>query len=718
MPANEQHIWFVACAQHSVDLLAGELTTLGAEDVQSGFLGVHARGDLSFAYDVMLWSRVASRVSLPIAQCSIRKQRAEDADKTQLAELLRGIDWTHYIAPEYRFRVRFSGRSNSFRHTQYGAQWVKDQIVDACMAQSGYRPQVSQEPDLTVSVHLYSGQFTVSLDWHQFGLHQRGYRASEAQAPLRETLAAALLMRAGWPQLLAQQTADEVLQCIDPMCGSGTVLIEAALMAFDWAPGLLNSGPSLAPWPLQDEALWQTRRTLAQHRKEMGLQKAPKIYFWGNDQQDVVFSQARASWRMLGLPDARWTQSDLSHLPNHDPEGRALVVTNPPYGQRLESAARAAQVLRQLGHCLLTLPSHWSAAVMLHELQEVKDLGLFYQKKHPVDNGALPCVIYRFNTLAARVTAESTVVPELANRLQKNLRRLKPWLKTGLTNAYRIYDADLPDYNFALDRYGDWFHLQEYAPPKEIPPAVAQRRLQDAVSTLVATLDVPFDQIVIKQRRQQKGLLQYERQAKTEQWLEVQEGTAVIGVNLTDYLDTGLFLDHRAARLWLRDQAAHKRMLNLFSYTCVAGLQAALGGAKTVTNVDLSNTYLAWGKRHFQRNGIDRRRAEFIQADILTWLQEQTQLWDLIFLDPPTFSNSARMVDHFDVQRDHAELIKAAMRCLGPAGTLLFSSNFRRFKLDTSLAEHFQITSWQAASIPPDFVRTPNIHACWMLRHQ
>lgn len=717
MHATEEQTWFVACAQQAVDLLADELTAIGAVEVQPGFLGVHARGDLSFAYDVLLWSRIASRLSLPIAQCSIRKQTEQDADKTQLAALLRSLDWTHYIAPQHRFRVRFSGRSPSFRHTQYGAQWVKDQIVDACMAQSGFRPQVSQDPDLTVSVHLYSGQFTVSLDWHRAPLHQRGYRASDAQAPLRETLAAALLMRAGWQQWLAQPPSAEVLQCIDPMCGSGTLLLEAALMAFDWAPGLLRADDFLAPWPMQDEALWQARRVKAQARKEAGLRQAARFQFWGNDQHDVVFAQARASWRDLGLPEARWTQSSVSQIPAHEPVGRALIITNPPYGQRLESASGAARSVQQLGQWLLTLPDHWSAAVLLHELQEVKDLGLFYQKRHPVDNGALPCILYRFDTLSARVQAEPTVVVELANRLQKNLRRLKPWLKTGLTNAYRLYDADLPDYNFALDRYGDWFHLQEYAPPKQIPPAVAQRRLQDAVSTLVATFNVPVEQIVLKQRRQQKGLQQYERQAKTEQWLEVFEGTAIIGVNLTDYLDTGLFLDHRPARLWLHDQANQKRVLNLFSYTCVAGLQAALGGARKVTNVDLSKTYLAWGQRLFERNGIARDRAQFIQADILNWLEKQNQQWDLIFLDPPTFSNSARMEEHFDVQRDHAPLIQAAMRCLSPQGTLLFSTNFKRFKLDMALAERYQIESWQTPSIPPDFLRSPNIHACWRFRH-
>lgn len=718
MSATQEHLWFVACAQHAVDLLTDELTRLGGQALQPSSFGVHVRGDLAFAYDVMLWSRIVSRLSLPLGQCQIAKNAPSDADKTQLAELLSSIDWPSYIEPQHTIRVRFSGQSTNFRHTQYGAQWVKDHIVDQCLAKGGFRPNVSQDPDLVIGVHLYSGQFTVSLDWHSQGLHQRGYRAAQAQAPLRETLAAAMLMRAGWPELVARHTDADRLQCIDPMCGSGTLLLEAALMTFDWAPGLLRATHLLAPWPQQDLTLWASRVAVAEQRKAAGLQRASTIQFWGNDLQDVVFNQARASWRAIGLPEARWTQAELSQMPPHEANGQALVVTNPPYGQRLETEARATQVIRLLGQWLLQLPSSWTASVLLHESQPIQELGLFYQKRHPVQNGPLPCLLYRFETLTARVAASATVIPELANRLNKNLRRLKPWLKSGVSNAYRLYDADLPDYNFALDRYGDWFHLQEYAPPKQIPQATAERRLQDAVSTVAATFEVPLSQVVIKQRRQQKGLQQYERHDQTHQWLEVCEGDAIVGVNLTDYLDTGLFLDHRPARLWLYDQAAGKRVLNLFSYTCVAGLQAALGGAQFVTNVDLSKTYLRWGERHFKRNQIAQSQAEFIQADILSWLQEQVDQWDLIFLDPPTFSNSARMTEHFDVQRDHVSLLHLTMQRLAPQGTLLFSTNFKRFKLDPQLIEHYQVEPWQAASIPPDFARTPNIHACWMFRHR
>lgn len=718
MTRQAEHLWFVACAQQSVDLLADELSALGGKDIQPGHLGVHARGDLSFAYDVILWSRVASRLSLPISQGALRKNAPDEADKALLFDLLSTIDWPHYIAPECSIRVRFSGRSPSFRHTQYGAQWVKDQIVDHCQLQAGFRPVVSTDPDLMIAVHLYSGQFTISLDWHRYGLHQRGYRAHDAEAPLRETLAASLLLRAGWPQRVNQAVASGPVQCIDPMCGSGTLLLEAALMAFDFAPGLLRPESILAPWPLQDHHLWEARKAIALKRKEKGLQRAVYVHFWGNDRQDVVFTQARASWRAIGLPEARWTQSSLSELPAHVPEGNALIVTNPPYGQRLESASEAAASVRQLGQWLKTLPAHWSAGVLLHESQDIKALDLFYQKKHAVLNGALPCVFYRFVSLTTRVRAQPTIVPELANRLQKNSRRLKAWLKSGVTNAYRIYDADLPEYNFALDCYADWFHLQEYAPPKHIPAAVAQRRIDDAVSTIAEVFQVPKAQIVIKQRQRQKGTQQYERQNETQQWLEVFEGDAIIGVNLTDYLDTGLFLDHRPARLWLRDQAAHKRVLNLYSYTCVAGLQAALGGACRVTNVDLSNTYLKWGQRNFKRNNIQPKRAQFVQADVLSWLSDQSEHWDLIFLDPPTFSNSARMDGHFDVQRDHLTLIDASMRCLAPTGTLLFSTNFKRFKLDPQLSECYEVLPWQAASVPIDFARTPNIHACWLLSHR
>ena len=314
------------------------------------------------------------------------------------------------------------------------------------------------------------------------------------------------------------------------------------------------------------------------------------------------------------------------------------------------------------------------------------------------------------------------IAEDLANRISKNLRKLKPFIKRGHTDAYRVYDTDIPEYAIAVDRYGDWLHVQEYAPPKSIDEQTAAQRLQMAMATLPEVLGVSPDRITLKQRKQQKGMEQYERQASSQHELVVNEHGAKFKVNLRDYLDTGLFLDHRPIRYWLQQQAAGKRVLNLFCYTATASVHAALGGATQVDSVDMSATYLAWGADNFRLNGFDpaAEKYGFIQADVMQWLAacKQDAYYDLIFLDPPTFSNSKRMRDVFDVQRDHAFLVNHSMRLLKPGGTLMFSNNFRKFKLDPELETRYAVQNYHRQSLPEDFQRDPKIHGCWLLRHR
>jgi 23S rRNA (guanine2445-N2)-methyltransferase / 23S rRNA (guanine2069-N7)-methyltransferase len=228
------------------------------------------------------------------------------------------------------------------------------------------------------------------------------------------------------------------------------------------------------------------------------------------------------------------------------------------------------------------------------------------------------------------------------------------------------------------------------------------------------------DKLHFKERRRQKGESQYQRQTPWHQESNrqvVTEGRAKVEVNLEDYLDTGLFLDHRPVRQMIAEQSRGKRFLNLFCYTAVATVQAALGGAKTSVSVDMSNTYLDWAKRNFELNAISTNNHQLVRADCLAWLDECKQTFDLIFLDPPTFSNSKKMDNVLDVQRDHGVMIDKAMRLLAAEGTLLFSTNFRRFKLDQALEEKYSIEDISEQSIPPDFQRNNRIHRCWVIRH-
>jgi 23S rRNA (guanine2445-N2)-methyltransferase / 23S rRNA (guanine2069-N7)-methyltransferase len=310
------------------------------------------------------------------------------------------------------------------------------------------------------------------------------------------------------------------------------------------------------------------------------------------------------------------------------------------------------------------------------------------------------------------------------NRLAKNIKQLKGWAEREQVSCYRLYDADMPEYSFAIDRYTEfdgantWLYVQEYAAPKTIDPEAVQRRRAEALAALPGVTGIPVEQIHLRQRRRTTRGDQYEKLAESADFKLVAEGGLRFWVNFTDYLDTGLFLDHRVTRERLRADAKNRRFLNLFAYTGSATVYAAAGQARATTTVDMSATYLDWAQRNLAVNGFPEREHEFIQDDCIAWLKAavaERRVYDLIFLDPPTFSNSKRMDDILDVQRDHAELIDRCMELLAPAGKLVFSTNAQKFKLDGMLGERYKVTDISSATLPKDFERNPRIHQCYEL---
>ncbi|WP_455234642.1 bifunctional 23S rRNA (guanine(2069)-N(7))-methyltransferase RlmK/23S rRNA (guanine(2445)-N(2))-methyltransferase RlmL [Thiogranum longum] len=310
-----------------------------------------------------------------------------------------------------------------------------------------------------------------------------------------------------------------------------------------------------------------------------------------------------------------------------------------------------------------------------------------------------------------------------ANRLKKNLKRLDPWLKREDIHCYRLYDADIPEYAMAVDVYQGkqrWIHVQEYQAPRSVDPNKAQQRLQQALDVIPETLAIGPAQLFCKVRRQQKGSAQYEKLATAGTFHEVMEGGNRFLVNFTDYLDTGLFLDHRLTRAMLRELAAGKRFLNLFAYTGSATVYAASGGAAATTTVDMSRTYLDWARRNMELNGFTGKQHQFIQADCLEWLNATSagSCYELIFLDPPSFSTSKRMRATLDIQRDHVTLIRSAVKLLTTDGLLVFSNNLRRFKMDHEALHDLWIENISRVTLPKDFERNPKIHNCWKIRRR
>jgi len=376
----------------------------------------------------------------------------------------------------------------------------------------------------------------------------------------------------------------------------------------------------------------------------------------------------------------------------------------------------------------------WKAAILTGNPPLARHLGIYAKRTHRVFNGTIECRLLRFDLDAASEQKAPEIVRAdwagrpgarmFANRLRKNLARLEPWARREGVECYRAYDADMPEYAFAVDLYGSdprHVYVQEYAAPRSVEEEGARDRRREVLAVLPDVLDLPPAQIHTRLRKQQKGADQYEKRAETRERYVVHEGGLKFWVNFRDYLDTGLFLDHRLMRGLLREWAADKDFLNLFCYTGSATVYAAAGGARSSVSIDLSNTYLDWAHDNLVLNGLATSAHASYRADCLEWLDAQAPAgpqFDLIFLDPPTFSNSKRMAGVLDVQRDHVGMIRRAMALLRAGGRLVFSTNFTKFKIDATALPEVAVEDIGRRTIPKDFERNARIHHCYVLSHR
>jgi 23S rRNA (guanine2445-N2)-methyltransferase / 23S rRNA (guanine2069-N7)-methyltransferase len=720
----------VASPRGFADLLARELAALGAQDIRERSTGVACRGDLTVAYRACLESRIANRVFLELA-------RFEAADADAFYAAARRIEWTRHLGAELTFACDFSGRHPAITHSQFGALRLKDAVVDALRDSTGARPDVSRErPDVRVHAHAHGTRITVSLDLSGESLHRRGYREAAGEAPVKENVAAGVLLRAGWPQLAA-----EGAELLDPLCGSGTFVLEGALIAADIAPGLMRDYFGFLGWRGHDEALWQSLRGGASERAQAGVARVRSV-LRGVDRDAEAIRNALRNAQAAGLQSL--VRFETGALADAAPlgTGTGLVCANPPYGVRLDDRETARNVHRELGSVLRERFAGWKAAVLTGAADLGLEIGIRAQRVHTVWNGAIECRLLRIDvepdefrvpglpSKGTRIDAsvrDSPGAKMVANRLRKNVERLSEWARREEVSCYRLYDADMPEYALAIDRYlaveptQEWLYVQEYQAPREIEEEAVRRRRNEALSVLPEVTGVPVERIRFRTRRKQSRGSQYEKRAGEGEFHVVEEGGLRFWVNFEDYLDTGLFLDHRLTRAKLRGAAQRRRFLNLFCYTGTATVYAAAGRARLTTSVDLSATYLDWAQRNLTLNGLSGRDHELIRADAREWLADAARRnarYDLIFLDPPTFSTSKRMEGTLDVQRDHPQLVDACMRLMAKDGLLLFSTNAQRFKLDPALSERYAVEDLSAATLPQDFARNPRIHRCYEMRHR
>ena len=702
---------FIALTSIGIEnLLVDELTELGATVSKQTVGSVRFEADSLLAQKVCLSTRFATRVLMLI------EEKEGVNDKDSLYKFARLQPWQEWFGPTQTFAVDFNGTNDSLKNTQFSGLVIKDAIVDYFNDLFEQRPNVDkQDANVRVVARLNRHGVSLYIDYSGPRLSERGYRQGHGNAPIKEHLAAAIIKRSGWLENVNQPL-------FDPCCGAGTILIEAAGMARNEAPGLFREGFAF-------ERLPSFRVAKFKELKEQLLANItdPKLWLIGHDYDAQVLDKAIANAQRAELDTViKFKQSDATKLTSVA-KLPGVVISNLPYGERIGSMAELVNLHRSLGVGFKKHFNHWKLALLGMDESLFKLLKLVKQKRYKFKNGPLDVELNLYQLDDKQVSLTSDDKPALnfegsmafANRLKKNKQGLKNWLKQNQVHAYRVYDADIPEYNVAVDIYGDSAVIFEYAAPKEIDEKTSEKRLQDVISLTAQQLDIAPENIAVKVRKKQKGEEQYTPMAKQNRTMVVEEFGAKFKVNLFDYLDTGLFLDHRLARRYIQENAKDKRFLNLFAYTGTASVHAAIGGAKAITTVDLSKTYLKWGQDNFALNDISNTRYRFEQADCLKWLEYAQGQYDLIFLDPPTFSNSKRMKDAFDVQNDHIKLLTWVKKILSPSGTLIFSNNKRGFVMDEVglMGLGLKAENISEKTLSPDFKRNKKIHNSWLIKH-
>lgn len=783
--------FFAPCPRGLEGVCADELRAMRIRRVRPLKSGVAFFSSLEDAMRVGLWSRVASRVLLVL-----KRVAASDAD--ELYAGVREIHWQDYFDADATIAVDANGTNQQLRNTQFTGLKVKDGICDTFRASQGRRPDVDpRHADVRINVSLHADKATVALDLAGESLHRRGYRRGRlcVAAPLKEALGAGMLMLAGWDGISRQGGA-----FVDPMCGSGTLAIEAAMIAGDRAPGALREHWCFEHWHAFDPAVWDGLLDEADERAEDGEKAIAPIV--ASDIDPEAIEAARACIHRIHLDDAiELSVADVSKLvAPHSSLG--LVATNPPYGERLSTRAQLPALYASFASRLREGFDGYKLAVITSDPAIDAGMGLASDKVVQLFNGAIETPLHIYQIGKQQVIADDVVShdsesvanpsadtsgdtgasegnaaakprsgakPESAGkaepsaradnavpagtfkvqvgdeqmlvsnrgtdqfvaRLVKVARLRRKWARRNDISSYRIYDADLPDYAVSIDRFGGagacegkvWIQVCEYEAPSEIDPTKAASRLSDVLTVIPPILGVSSADVFLKVRKHARGGSQY---AYDEGGAAVrgitEEDGLLYEIDLSERLDCGLFLDTRLIREMIFEKAEDVRFCNLFAYTGTASVCAAAGGARSTTTVDLSQTYLDWARHNMQLNGFRGDEHEYVRADCRRWIDEQRSTpnrWDLIYVDPPTFSNSAKMGRHtFDVQRDHVELLIGVSRLLTRDGVAIFTCNLKRFEPDIEALSKgcVAIEDITESTIPEDFERTPKVHHCYLVK--
>lgn len=851
------HEFYASCPEGFEAALADELRGMGLRQVRPLKGRVAFAGSPADAERACLWSRLASRIFVVLGRFACAN--AED-----LYEATRSIAWERILRAGATIAVTARGTNDELRNSHFAALRVKDALCDRMLEVEGRRPNVdTDDPDARISLTLRGNRASIQLDLSGDPLFKRLPREAtrtHAAHVLRPDYAALACAQGNWQEIcsaaltntkdamrdedtaasadgsvpangsvpadgsaLADSTAERPAPTlpvlIDACCAGGGVVLEAASILADRAPGLERRNWGFQSWSEHDAATWRELLNEADRRAELAKGRVARIV--ATDPSGDAVACARRILKAAGLADrVIFAQPDLDKISRKlmmsaccggEPRGLVFLDTTETAISKMSRVLDLATSLHA-GACgadpvramLSTMPTvaltrddllirtlgEPARSLRVMPNNEEAELAIF-----SAANGAISAGegnVAAEGSTPAEDAVESSVAPssattlidlgdgkpcpvlipeseQFARRLRKVAKLRRKWAQREGVTCYRVYDADLPDYSAAIDLYegsaatpGRWLVIAEYAAPREVDPSLAEARLLDILTLAPRILQVDSDNVFAKARIRSRGGSQYGKQTggtspssqhgeggkprggrggsasnrpsqgagsgtpsdiRTRRLPLIEEGGLTFAVNFNDYLDTGIFLDHRITRGLVREHARGKRFfLNLFAYTGTATCYAADAGVEETVTVDLSNTYLDWAERNMEQNGFVGPDHHYVRADVMSWIRDMRQTrnrWDLIFCDPPTFSNSSKMGRRtWDVQRDHVELLVGLSRLLSREGEAIFSCNLRTFRPDIEELARAGVvlTDITDETIPEDFARNKKIHHCYLVK--
>ncbi len=730
-------IFFASASANQNDIVEKEVLKAGGTELHVTASGIEFEADLETAYRFAMWTRSSTRLLVLV-------HRYDNINSTdELYEHSLSLPWENWINPDTTFAITQTvSDCRWITNSHFAALRFKDAVVERIReAFDGNRPDVDKDnPDIVFHLHVNRKLVSWYVDFAGRDIAKRGYRVAQTEAVMNEFMAASVLARSQWNRMLD----DNPVTLLDPFCGSGIICIEAALMATNTAPGLLNPDKfAFSRLPIHKQEVWDRIVDEAENAKR---KCKCRIIGWDIDSNAIGISKKNAE--AAGVSELiEFSVHDFSETTEDDvellnlsgtQEIKGCIVTDPPYGVRLELSESALRHLYSaIGSVAFNCFGGWHMAILCTNQELLGYIEMKPDRTNILINGGLDCQVAHYYIFSneqraqmlkrAKAKREARLAEPLsegaqmaANRLQKNLASIGKEMKKQGVSCYRLYDADMPEYSAAIDVYENkWINLAEYAAPPSINEEDAKRRLEELVLATERVTGIPLEDIHVKRREIQKGSAQYVKKGtpSASHFFIANENGHRFSVNFQDYLDTGIFLDHRPVRKYIEEHSKNKRFLNLFCYTATATVYAAAGGALSTVSVDANANYLDWSIKNMALNGFRQMNHFYYRNDCLSYLRENHDIFDLIFCDPPTFSNN-KSRGTFDIQRDHGYLIRSCMNHLSKDGTLIFSTNFTKFKMFGEIYDDFDVQDITEETIGDDFKRNSKIHRCYLIKHK